>query len=956
MHARSSSLLETHQTSNSSAQLRASSPLIRAKLIPPSVPTPVLSRPRLLKRLTDYVSRKLTLLVAPGGYGKTVLLSDWFKLHRNEPSESSVFAWLTLDRNNNNIDLFWTYVVAAFGEQLPELAQQLADALLDKQNDLETQTILFNNILGESQHKIVLVFDDYHTINNPAIDQTISALLEHLPPNAQLVIASRSVPQLPLALLRTRGQLLELNSNDLAFRFDEIDSLVRDLWQVKLAKSDISLLEKRSEGWITGILLMIQIMQQTSDPRWISEAQHNASVLSQISGSHPFFATYFYEEVLAPQALELQRFLIHSSLLDTLDPELCEALFEHNAASEEGSDSSLLSMAKYPHPSYIESLLVEAIRQNLFLQPITAERLQVRFHPLFREMLRFQLERHDPSVIANQHRRAAQAYEARGEKGAAVPHALASGDYTWAAQLIETSARDLLLQGELRTVRQWLKALPDEVSQDRPSLLLLESWIALFSGDLARAHVYHQAASKLLVLGGGSAALELYYELEAINTMLLLLNGDLSNGSEHAQALVQDMPPEASFAHSSLFLALNTLELLRGDTKAALTLLHETLHTHRTNNNIFMVVMSLVLLAECTSKQGKIGLAKMLYEQAIELSFRAKRQPLPIAGKAYIGLGDLLREQNELEAAERALLNGIELSQDSDELASLEGYIALTRLYQAKSDFASARDALARARMSLLNTSIPLEQSMLAVLEAQLAFQDGKQSIALEWLKTSQIKPQAQPIVSVQNKQKQLLSIMLGCQILSIDGRDEQALQLLEPHLALAEQEGSVAEMATLLACQALIHFLRDELAMALQPLERSLQLAASAELVRSLLDLGQPFVELLRTVRQLAQQASPLVAQFPLDYIEYLLSFEASQANQIELEVSGGFTNQLLSKRELDILRQIAAGLSTNAIAERFVVAPSTVKSHIKNIFSKLDVHTRAQALARAQELQLLG
>lgn len=956
MHARSSGLLETHQTSQPSAQLRAASPLIRAKLIPPSVPTPILSRPRLLKRLTDYVSRKLTLLVAPGGYGKTVLLSDWYKLHQSESSEASVFAWLTLDRNNNQIESFWSYVVAAFGEQQPDLAHQLADALLNTQNHLETQTILFNNILGESPHKIVLVLDDYHTINNPAIDQIISALLEHLPPNAQIVIASRSVPQLPLALLRTRGQLLELNSNDLAFRFDEIDSLVRELWQVKLAKSDISLLEKRSEGWVTGIHLMVQIMQQSSDPRWISETQHNASILGQIKGSHPFFATYFYEEVLAPQPPELQRFLIDSSLLDTLDPELCEALFEHHAAIEDSPDCDVLSLPPYPHTSYVESVLIEAIRQNLFIQATASERLQARFHPLFREMLRFQLDRHEPSVIAKLHRRAAHVYEARGQKDAAVPHALASGDYTWTAELIETSARDLLLQGELRTVRQWLKALPDELSHDRPALLLLQSWMALFSGDLAKAQAYQQAAAKLLGLETAAASIELYYELEAINTMLILLSGDLSNGSEHAQALVRDMPPEASFAHSSLFLALNTLELLRGDTKAAMAFLHESLHSQRSNNNLFMVVMSLLLLAECNLKQGKLGLAKMLFEQAIELSLSAKRQPLPIAGKAYIGLGELLREQNELEDAERALLKGIELSQDSDELASLEGYIALTRLYQAKRDFAAARDALARARMSLLETNIPLEQSMLAVLEAQLAFQDGKQSIALEWLKTSQIKLQPQPIVSFQNKQKQLLSIMLGCQMLSTDARYDQALLLLEPHLEQAEYEGSVPEMATLLACQALLHFSRNELTSALQPLKRALNLAASAGLVRSLLDLGQPFVELLRRVQALAQQGSPLVAQFPLDYIAHLLSFEPSQAKQIEAKSATGSTNQLLSKRELDILRQIAAGLSTNAIAERFVVAPSTIKSHIKNIFSKLDVHTRAQALARAQELQLLS
>lgn len=955
MHARSSSLLEPHQTSKQSAQLRANAPLIRAKLIPPSVPTPVLSRPRLLKRLTDYVSRKLTLLVAPGGYGKTVLLSDWFQHnYQSDSSEQSVFAWLTLDRNNNQIDLFWSYIVATLGEQLPELAQQLADALLDNQNNLETKTILFNNILGESQHKIVLVLDDYHTINNPAIDHIISALLEHLPANAQLVIASRSVPQLPLALLRTRGQLLELNSNDLAFRFDEIDSLVRDLWQVKLAKSDISLLEKRSQGWITGIHLMIQIVQQASDPRWISESQHNASVLSQISGSHPFFATYFYEEVLSPQPLELQRFLIHSSLLETLDPELCEALFDQHLAIEANAENALLSLGTYPHTSYVESLLIEAIRQNLFLQAVATEQLQARFHPLFREMLRFQFERHEPGLIAELHRRAAHVYEARGEAGAAVPHALASGNYAWAAQLIEKSARDLLLHGELSTVRQWLKLLPDQVSQDRPSLLLLHSWIALFSGDLAKTQAFYQAASHALRLEDDSV--ELHYELEAINTMLMLLSGDLTSANEHAQALMQAMPSEASFASSSLVLALNTLELLRGDSKAAIMILHESLHSHRNTNNTFMLIMSLLLLADCASKQGKLSLVKMLYEQAIELGLRAKRQPLPIVGRAYIGLGDLLREQNKLEAAEQALLNGIELNQDSDELASLEGYIALSRLYQAKSDFPAAHDTLARARMSLLNTNIPIEQSMLALLEAQLAFQEGKQSIALEWLKTSQIKLQAQPIPAFHNKQKLQLSVMLGCQMLGAEGRYDQALHLLEPHLEQAEHADSLSEMATLLACQALIHYSRGDLSSALQPLERSLNLAASAGLVRSLLDLGQAFIELLRAVRKLGLQASPLTAQLPRDYIDHLLGFDHSQPDLIELETSTARKIQLLSKRELDILRQIAAGLSTNAIAERFVVAPSTIKSHIKNIFSKLDVHTRAQALARAQELQLLS
>lgn len=911
----------------------------------------MLHRPRLLKHLAESASRKLALLVAPAGYGKTTLLSDWYS------QATSSFVWLTLDRNNNDIDQFWNYIFAAFAEQVPQLAQQLSDALLSHPNDLETQTILFNNLISESQHQIVLILDDYHTIENPLIDSTISALLAHLPANLQLVIASRSLPNLPLALLRTRGQLLELNSSELAFRFDEIDALVRGLWQIELAKSDITLLEKRSEGWITGIRLIIQILQQSSgDSRWISQMQRNASLLRQIDGSHPFFATYFYEEILSPQAPELQHFLLQSSLLDTLDPALCEALFEQPNSAQADPQSALLSLPSQLHVSYIERLLIEALRRNLFILPSKSDQSQIRHHPLFREMLRAQLERHNPEISLELHRRAARWYEAQGQSEAAVPHALASGEIERATRLIEQCARNLLIRGELRSLRRWLKELPDQASHERPSLLLIQSWIALFSGDLAKARSYQEAASSALELHDSLELDGLHFELEAIDTMLLLLLGEHALASEQAQALVQHMPNEASFAHSALLLAINLGELSRGDSKAALQLLHESLHNLRSSGSPFMTLTSLLLLADCTTKQGRLNLAKMLYQQAIELTIGVNQQPLPIAGSALIGLGDLLREQNELDAAEQALLNGVELSQDLDELVSFEGYIALTRLYQAKNDLPAARDALARARTTLLNSNIPIEQSMVAVLEAQLAFQEGRQAIAREWLKTSQVSLQTAPISVFQSKQNHTLSVILGSQMLIAEGHYEKALRLLGHHVSHSESAGLVSELVPLLASEALIHVALNDLPTAIMALERSLNLAASAGFVRSLLDLGQPLLDLLETSRELARSKSPLVARLPLDYIEQLLSLgaeppsDAEQASQLVPDAP-----QLLSKREIDILRQVAAGLSTSAIADALVVAPSTIKSHIKNIFAKLEVHTRAQALARAQQLQLL-
>lgn len=944
MHDASSLMVIKHH-----ADSAALAPLLSIKLTMPPLPNALLSRTRLLDRLAEGRASKLTLLAAPAGYGKTTLLAEWLASAKN-------VVWLTLDSNDNDPQRFWRYLTAALERKYPSIAAGLKPLLQMTPLPLEQIIAVVSNGLSAAANDLFVILDEYHTISNNVVQQSVSRLLDHLPLTAHLVIASRTTPALPLALLRARNQVVEITLNDLRFHDDEIRVLLNEVLQLDLSPEEHALFSERSEGWIAGIHLMVQALQSTPAIRWMPPAQQRASLLRQINGSHQFLADYFGEQVLAIQPPEIERFLLLTAVLERLSGPLCDQVIaDHRLPLEALAENSDHFPAFYHDAS--QSVLE---RSDLFLVPLDNERRWFRYHRLFGEMLRDRLQRTSPDLLATLHQRAARWYEQQEQPAAAVEHVLAAGNTSWAARLMEASAHDLLMRGDMRRLRRWMSALDATHVRAHPRLLLAQAWIAVMSGDI-------EAATRALAEGSALAEGDIVeqaryaFECLGINAIAQVLSGNIETAERTARDAIAQLAADELFLRSVFSLVLSSVALLRGNLDEANRLFLETARVGWASGSLFITLAALHPLAEVHIQRGQLDWARKMYEHALQYSVDSYSQPLPIGGAIFIGLGDLLREQNDLHDAEQMLLNGIALGNELDGYATFAGYAALTRLYMARGDIAAARNALQQAAQLMAQGFCPPDDSLIAVLTAQLALAQGDIISASQWLgklRTGSAHTNQHPFPC---HHSHALTNRVFVQLLLAQGRADEALVLLDTLLPEAHGESVQGDLIALLALQSAAYYTIHDREAALTTLEQALRLAAPSGYVRTLLDLGAPVVTVLRAANALAREGSSLATRMPLDYIDHLLSVSPPAAPALpivvrELEEQNNSSQGLLSARELTILRRIAAGLSTSAIANELVVAPSTIKTHIKNIFAKLEVHNRVQALARAQELHLLS
>src|SRR6266704_2444692 len=410
-------------------------PILATKLYLPRLRPNVVSRPRLLERLNEGLHLKLTLIAAPAGFGKTTLVSEWVALIERPT------AWLSLDEGENDPARFLAYLVAALQTIAATIGEGVLGVLQSSQPP-PTEAILtaLLNEITAIPDNFVLVLDDYHVIDAKPIDQALTYLVEHLPPQMHLVIATREDPQLPLARLRARSHLTELRAADLRFTASEASAFLTQVMGLSLSAADIARLSDRTEGWIAGLQLAALSMQGHQDV---------AGFIRAFAGDHRYIVDYLVEEVLERQPEALRSFLLQTSILDRLHGSLCDAV----TGQQEGN-ARLLALE----------------RGNFFVVPLDDRRYWYRYHHLFAEVLSAQLLAEQPDQVATLHRRASAWYEQHGSAADAIRHALAAEDFARAADLVELAIPAMARSRQEATVLGWLKALPDELFHDRPVL------------------------------------------------------------------------------------------------------------------------------------------------------------------------------------------------------------------------------------------------------------------------------------------------------------------------------------------------------------------------------------------------------------------------------------------------------------------------------------------------------
>jgi len=867
-------------------------PLLTTKLhIPP--PRPDLApRPRLFRRLDDTLrpGHKLTLISAPAGFGKTTLLSEW--IHRQAAEDAAPapvrVAWLSLDENDNDPARFLRYLAAALAQAAPSSSPL---RLGEGQGPAPFEAVLVPllNQAAALSEPVVLILDDYHLVTAGAIHAGVAFLLDHLPQQLHVGLATRADPPLPIARLRARGQLTELRADDLRFTAGETTTFLNSAMGLKLQPADIAALETRTEGWISGLHLAALSMQGREDLHAFVEA---------FTGSHRYILEYLIEEVLSRQPEPVQRFLLQTSILDRLCAPLCDAL----AGGHDSVD-----------------MLERLRRNNLFVIPLDDERRWYRYHHLFGDLLRKRLgQATPPERRAELHRRASRWHEENGLLEQAVKHARAAGDFLRIARIAEQAAGDSLLDARLTTLLRWVDVLPEQVLHAHPRLQIYRAWALFMNGHLGPAR---------RALADCRQALEALPPSPENEDLCRVLTRLLDTIDLIARGLMCSMDNELE-------------EAIRACCRARDMALED--------GHVFLAAQATEGLALAQYHQGRLRASAQSCRQVIDLAAHSPTQA-PLAAAGYVELAGIHTEWNDLDTAADLLDKALALCRRWGIVQTLnEAYTAQSRLLLARGDIKGAWEALEKARdVSAVEGDRSLVTFRVATQQARLNLHTGKQNEVIQWVEGTKAAFASEEVRPLPAACLETLETMLARAYLA-QGRAEESLAVLTVLLPPAEAAGAILRVIEIHALEALARHALGDTAAALAALERSLTLAEPEGFVRVYLDAGPPMAELLRQAIShtiTPEYAGRLLAAFAAQKAPSLASRPPHPPGLIEP----------LTSRERDVLNLISQGLSNKDIAQELVIALNTVKRHASNIYGKLGVKNRTQAVARARELGLL-
>ncbi len=923
-------------------------PLLTTKLYVPSLRPRLVSRPRLVERMNEGMHRKLTLISAPAGFGKSTLLSEC-AARCGRP-----VAWISLDEGDNDPARFLVYLIAALQGIASDFGKRALGAL-QAPKPLPVAPMLEDliNELASAPSPFVLVLDDYHVIEAEAIHDALTFLLDHQPPQMHLVIATRTDPPLPIARFRGRGHLTEFRQNDLRFSLEETTQFLNEAMGLRLSGKDVAALTSRTEGWIAGLRMAAVSMQGRDDPIGFVHA---------FSGSHRHVLDYLVEEVLGRQPATVQAFLLQTAILDRLAAPLCDAVSSFGTAAIAGEagrqEKGEIQFTSTSHPpgtlASSQKVLEYLDRTNLFVVPLDQERRWYRYHHLFADLLRQRLQQTQPDIIPVLHNRASTWYEQQELIAEAIGHALSAEDIPRALGLVERAAESAVMRSEIATLRSWLEALPDELVRTRPLLCIYHAWALLLSASpvqLAEARLRDAVDAD----PDGSVA----GEVLALRALMATYQRKTRESAELSHRALELLPEDRLFFRSFIAGYLAYDALYSGDLAAARQALEETVRVSQLAGNMLNTVLALCHLGDVSMFEGRIHDATALYEQALDLAVDDQGHREPIAGIALIGLGRVLTTRYDLRGAARQYTESIELVKSWGEAGAIGGYLGLARIRRYQGDFDAAQEAiLAAERIALRFDVMKADDEWVAGEKASLRLAQGDIDAADRWIEDLGLNRDVSLYVSDQDGNhpipfNRLIGYMLAARVDIARNRPDDALQLLRPLRKMVEAEGWTLYAARLLILEALALQRQGNVSEAMRPLGRALAMSEPERCMASFLEEGVPMIELLR------HAASRGVA--PVFVSRLLAHFEAEPSSTPPAQHLPTTLPQIqpliepLTERELDVLRLLATPLSTADIADRLFVTVSTVRSHTKNVYAKLNVHRRFDAAERAQELQLI-
>ena len=907
---------------------------LSTKFFVPAAPHTLIARPRLFSLLDEGQGCPLTLISAPAGFGKTTLLSAWV---RALPPENFLVAWVSLDEADNDPVRFWSYVLTALERVQPGNYRELAAYLqAEAQSPLHSVITACLNRLSEQPEPLTLVLDDYHLLTDEALHTSLAAFVEHLPPHVRVILATRADPPLPLTRLRGRGQLLEVRAEQLRATLEEARAFLGEVMHIELPEQDLVAVEERTEGWLVGLQLVGLSLQGRGS------STPSRDLLEEVSGQQGYILDYLTEEVLSHQEPSVQRFLLHTSVLERLTAPLCDALLER-------SDS--------------QQVLEALQRTNLFVVPLDSQRRWYRYHALFAEALRSRLEQAEGTSVRELHLRASQWFAGQGDLAGAVQHALIASDWQRAADLIEqhrppyewTSETYPLMHG-------WLQRLPDEVVRARPRLCLfaaqaLSKWALpqVIDDWLIRAEAaltaYRERSTREASAPAASA------EQDDLLGMILSMRALLAPIFGDAQAAL------VLYEQALLLLSEQNLDARQALTEArlhALTALgevatHDYVQLSAYEHSRGRPWRAIDYLEEAAlraiNQEGRLHEAWRLLEQAVELANAGSA--LPYLEMSWVSACQalVLREWNRLEEAQDFAQQTVQIAEHIDEpMQRLHAYGSLLRVALSRGELEEAREALVRAESAAREVGSSYLQAFVITVERVrflLASGEREQAASL----AERLQRSDQPLVPLARERE---AVALA-RVWLAQGRPEEVLSLLHPLLEMATRQQRWGDVIELRLLVALGYQMCNEEQQALTTLAEAVRLAQPEGYIRSFVDEGAAMFSLLSALRARSRRQNTPGGDVTARYLDRVLA-AFSPRTGADHRAAQHALPEPLSGREREVLNSMAVGASNQEIAESLVITVDTVKRHVSNVLSKLGASNRTQAVSRARELGLLA
>jgi len=895
------------------------------------------SRPQILESLDAGLSRKLTLVSAPAGFGKTTLVSEWVR------DCGHPIAWLSLDKNDNDPSRFLIYLIAALQRIYPEIGVDVQAALEESLSpNFEFLLTRLISEMGRLPEKFIIVIDDYHLINAKSVHDVINFLIEYLPVTVHLVICGRADPPLPISRLRVQGEVNEVRTTQLRFTKKEVTTFLNDHMGFDLSSDGIAALEARTEGWVASLKLAALSMQGRED--W-------SEFIAEFSGSNRFIIDYLVDEVLNRQTEEVQAFLRRTSILERF----CAPLSEYIGGGRphrEGKDQDIID--------YLD-------RSNLFLIPLDDRREWYRYHHLFADFLIQRLRESGRETIPELHRRASQWYENEGLPDEAIQHALAAGDMQGAARLVDGIASNLVVRAESYKLLKYVEQLPSDSRQAFPMLGVWYAWALLFMGQLESVEPALTLAEALQekVPGVPNPGY-----VTTVRAYLAGRQGDYHKAIQLTEQALEEMSTALPdlitlIFQGSAIIWLGVNHRLLGNLGKARHFLLEAVEINQKAGNYFAALASIDQLAQLAVIRGQLDQALDLYQRGLKMAQswgdtgKKSQGFLPAATDLQLGLGTVLYQLNDLTGAGEHIQKSVEVFELGENLGKIHSYTMLSYLKLAQGEFESSVDLFRKACAIDDDLIVRRSYAPYRPSRTRLEILFGRTKPGMAHLlkdasrRIEKLGARANDKVdfsSPADYTRESIYSDLARLLIALDQAAE-ALPLLERLLQAAitmERHGDEIRYLVLLSLA--YHALGDPQT-ALDSLGRALTLAEPQGYVRIFIDEGQPMAELL--LLAISQKVAPdyasiLIADFPEDVLSLVPIAQ-------DLTVNTQSLFEPLTEREIEVLRLMDEGYKYQEIAERLVVSINTVRHHTRNLYSKLDANNRTQAIGRARELNLL-